>query len=73
MGSYSREGGPQTDKTPAAKSLYRSIVLFNDILHSISLIFLRNHLKTGTLGPCVVHAWVGVYFSNPAAMMLSSF
>jgi hypothetical protein len=27
--------GPQTDKTPAAKSLYRSIFLDNDIWHCI--------------------------------------
>jgi hypothetical protein len=42
MGSL--EGrGPQTDKTPAAKSLNRSICLDNDIWHCflISLIFLR--------------------------------
>jgi hypothetical protein len=32
----SQEGrGPQTDKTPAAKSLYRSSLLDNDIWHRI--------------------------------------
>jgi hypothetical protein len=30
---HRRGGGPQTDKTTAAKSLYRSIVLANDIWH----------------------------------------
>ncbi len=28
------EGGPQTDRTPAARSFYRSIFLYNNIWHS---------------------------------------
>ncbi len=47
--------GPQTDETPAANSLYRSIFLYNDIWHavlSISLIFLsRTVIETFPVCP----------------------
>jgi hypothetical protein len=43
VGPYSYEGrGPQTDKTPAAKSLYRSIFLDNDIC----IAFYQSNLPT---------------------------
>jgi hypothetical protein len=42
--------GPQTDKTPAAKSLYRSIVLDNDIWHFATILHLRLHVLFSLVG-----------------------
>ncbi len=48
---YRRGGEPRTDKTPAAKSLYRWFFVDNDIWHCILsvLIFLRKKLNNNSL------------------------
>jgi hypothetical protein len=59
MGSY--EGrGPQTDKTSAAKSLYRSIFLDNDICQS-------NLSTEKTVKVNIGHAYLPSYRNSLAA------
>jgi hypothetical protein len=48
--------GPQTYKTPAAKSLYKSILYMTHFaLHSVSLIFLQGLRSSRRQNLCFIH------------------